>query len=66
MYILRRYIEVLTDGLEVDEAGEDVLDCMIGDGVARVVGGGELGVVEGDSSAGVVEGWELGGASVCY
>lgn len=66
MDILRRYIEVLADSLKVDEAGEDVLYCMIWNGVARVIGRGELGVVEGDSGAGVVEGWELGGAGVCY
>lgn len=39
MYILWRYIEVLADSLEVDEAGEDVLDYIAGDGAARVVGG---------------------------
>ena len=66
MYALRRYIEVLADSLEVDEAGEDVLDYIVGNGVARIIAGGELGVVEGDSGAGVVEGWELGDAGVGY
>lgn len=56
MYVLRRYIKVLADSLEVDEAGEDVLDYFVGNGVARVIAGGELGIVEGNSSAGVVEG----------
>lgn len=66
MYVLRRYIKVLADNLEVDEAGEDVLDYFVGNGVARVIAGGELGIVEGNSSAGVVEGWQLGGAGVGY
>ena len=66
MYVLRRYIEVLADRLEMGETGEDILDCFVGNGLARVIVGGELGIVERYSGAGVVEDWELEDAGVGY
>lgn len=59
-----RHFEVLADVLEVDEVCEDLLDYILGDGLAGFAGRGELGVVEGDSGAGLVENWELAGGGV--